>query len=102
MHGDKHDAWDAEFCKTMALVEGVVRAGSWSPIVALRIASSVSWHAQYNDGAPTKSARKIIRLMPKSLEFRTTLALAKCAASVAPRLPCGSDAYHDDPSPMSE
>jgi transcriptional regulator with XRE-family HTH domain len=63
-----------EFVETLHRVKDTMNRGI-DPMVALAIAKSVSWHANFGDGKPAEVARKILDSLPGSIEFRllTTL-----------------------------
>lgn len=64
-----------EFTQTLQRVQNSVREGV-HPIVALAIARSVSWHANFGSGNPAKIARDILENLPDDIEFRLFAALA--------------------------
>jgi transcriptional regulator with XRE-family HTH domain len=68
------DALSKEFAETLGRVRDTIKFGV-HPMVALAIARSVSWHANYGPGKPAKIARDILENLPNDLEFRLLAAL---------------------------
>ncbi|MGD9728693.1 MAG: helix-turn-helix domain-containing protein [Bradyrhizobium sp.] len=75
MNGGAREAWAREFATTLENVERRIKQSQMPPMVLLEIAHSISWHAHYGDGRPSKIAKRIIAALPTTLEFRATLAL---------------------------
>jgi len=67
--------WTAEFVGTFAKIETVMQADDVDPLVLIEIAKAVSWHASYADDQTKVSAKRLLNLLPRTLEFRTILAL---------------------------
>lgn len=67
--------WESEFSDTMAKIKDIIEKPKIAPVVAIRLAETVSWHANYGSGVPQQRASDIINALPKSLEFRVTLAM---------------------------
>ncbi len=70
-----HEAWTQEFIITLEKINQATLTKNIDSIVLVEIARSISWHANYNTGEIKSLAEKIIRSLPNTLEFRTTLAL---------------------------
>ncbi len=75
MNGGARDAWSAEFTNTLEQVERTIKKSAMPPMILLEIVQSISWHAHYGDGKPSKVAKRIIAALPTTIEFRATLAL---------------------------
>lgn len=75
MDDSRRDKWDAEFAPTFDCIERLLNEERLTPIIAVQLLDAVSWHAQYNTGPSNKRAVRIVELMPRSLEFRATLAM---------------------------
>jgi transcriptional regulator with XRE-family HTH domain len=76
--GDKehYETWEKAYGKSLKSIEKVMQTKTLDSLVLIEIAHSVSWHANYaNNKTTTPIARRIIKSLPDSLEFRTTLAL---------------------------
>ncbi|MBU4260403.1 MAG: helix-turn-helix domain-containing protein [Proteobacteria bacterium] len=76
--GDKkhHEDWEKAYVKTLKGIEKVMQTETLDSLVQIEIAHSVSWHANNADNdTTTPIAKRIIKSLPDSLEFRTTLAL---------------------------
>jgi hypothetical protein len=76
--GDKKhsERWNKAFIKTLKDIELATQTETLDPLVQIEIARSVSWHANYaNNKTTTPIAKRIIKSLPNSLTFRTTLAL---------------------------
>ena len=58
-----------EFVRTLKRVQNTIDQGV-HPLVALAIARSVSWHANYGPGKPAELAREILESLPGDLDFR--------------------------------
>ncbi|MBP7705035.1 MAG: restriction endonuclease [Caulobacter sp.] len=66
--------YDAEFIETLERLEAFLKAGV-TDLVAMGIAASVRWHADY--GSATKSAAQaVLDALPDTLDFRVTAAIA--------------------------
>src|SRR5207302_8710891 len=72
---DVRDGWTEEFVGTLGKIEQAVLARKLDPLVLIEVVRSVSWHKQYAGGQTAECAKRLVAAMPKSLEFRTTLAL---------------------------
>jgi transcriptional regulator with XRE-family HTH domain len=75
MNGGARKPWASEFAVTLESVEQKIKQSEIPPMVLIEIAHSISWHAYYGDGRPSKIAKRIIAAHPTTLEFRATLAL---------------------------
>jgi transcriptional regulator with XRE-family HTH domain len=71
---DLHAALSEEFVSTLDRVQKVVGQGI-HPLVALAIARSVAWHANYGSGNPAELARNLLENLPKDIDFRLLAAL---------------------------
>jgi transcriptional regulator with XRE-family HTH domain len=67
--------WTKEFLKTFVKLESTIETGSIASVVLVEIAHAVSWHANYGREDTKSAARRILKLLPRSLEFRTLYAL---------------------------
>jgi hypothetical protein len=76
MSGHGREGWSREFSEILRAVEKVLKETPLQPLVTLEVARSVSRHARWGDAEPKKAARRIIRNLPKSLDFRATLVMA--------------------------
>lgn len=72
---ETHDEWTREFVQTLEKIEQATQTNTLDPLVLIELVRSVSWHANYAEGKTTKIAKRLVTLLPDSLEFRTTLAL---------------------------
>ncbi|AEG00353.1 helix-turn-helix domain-containing protein [Methylomonas methanica] len=70
---ESRDVWTAEFVKTLEKIEGVVQGKDLASLVLIKLARSVSWHANYANGETKALAKRIVDSFPQSLEFRTTM-----------------------------
>jgi len=75
MNSGDRGKWAAEFASTLQAVAKKIKATEMPPMVLLQIVRSISWHAHYGDGKPSRVANEIIASLPSTLEFRTALAL---------------------------
>lgn len=69
------EAWIEEFAGTLRSVSEIVSRENLKPLTWIEIARSISWHAQYGDDEVAEIAKGIVRKLPSTLEFKTTLAL---------------------------
>lgn len=69
------EAWTKEFIGTLEKIERVAMTGNLAPLVSIEVVRSTSWHADYSKELTAPIARRLKALLPKSLEFRTTLGL---------------------------
>jgi transcriptional regulator with XRE-family HTH domain len=65
-----HDKWTKIFCETLEKVERAVKNNTYDPLVLVRIAKSVSWHAHYGQTATRKIAQRIFEAMAPSLDYQ--------------------------------
>jgi len=72
---ESRNAWTSEFVATLAKIQNTVLTFVLDPMVLIEIGESVSWHAHHADGQTKSAASRILGSIPKSLEFRTILAL---------------------------
>ncbi len=72
---DVRASYSKEFEDTLGKLLSVVRNQPLKPSTAISLARSVSWHANYGTGLPSKLARKILGALPTDLAFRTWFAL---------------------------
>ncbi len=69
-----HDALSQEFVQTLERLLDTINRGV-HPLVALAIARSVSWHANFGTAEPARLARQIFENLPTDIEFRLLAAL---------------------------
>jgi hypothetical protein len=67
--------WSNDFLQTFAKLEQAIRTENIDPIVLIEIAQVVSWHANYGREETRRAAKRILKSLPGSLEFRTLLTL---------------------------
>src|SRR6202040_1376077 len=67
--------WSNDFLQTFAKLEQAIRTENIDPIVFIEIAQGVSWHANYGREETRQAAKRILKSLPGSLEFRTLLTL---------------------------
>jgi hypothetical protein len=70
--------WSNDFLQTFAKLEQAIRTENTEnidPIVLIEIAQGVSWHANYGREETRRAAKRILKSLPTSLEFRTLLTL---------------------------
>lgn len=71
-----HKSWNKAIVKTLQEIEQVVLSNALDPLVIIELTRSVSWHANYaKNRTTTPIAKRIFKLQPTSLHYRTTLAL---------------------------
>ena len=71
---ESRDVWTSEFVTTLEKIEGLVQTKELPSLVLIKLARSVSWHANYAEGETKALAKRIVDSFPQSLEFRTTMA----------------------------
>ena len=75
MPGGPRAEWTREFVSTLEKIEKTIQDEPLDPLVAIELASSVTWLAHYANDEATPVAKRILAAMPGTLDFRTTLAL---------------------------
>lgn len=76
MHGDTSDhAWEREHQNLLRELQVVLREVHLSPVVLVRLAQSISWHAFYGGPETSGEARAIMALLNRDLKTRLTRAL---------------------------
>jgi transcriptional regulator with XRE-family HTH domain len=76
MHGDTSDhAWKREHVNLLQELQVVLREVHVSPVVLVRLAQSISWHAFYGGPETSVEARAILSLLNRDLRTRLTRAL---------------------------
>lgn len=68
--------YDREFAATISSAAKLAAKGALAPTTLLRLANAVHWHAEFGRGRPHSAARKLIRELPNSLDFRLRAAMA--------------------------
>jgi transcriptional regulator with XRE-family HTH domain len=63
-------AWTGEFTQTMQRLHQLLSTEQISPVVQVKAASSVAWHAFYGPDTNREPAQKIIGLLSRSLDTR--------------------------------
>jgi transcriptional regulator with XRE-family HTH domain len=66
--------WTKEFLATFAKIENAI-AGTTDPLVLIKVAGAISWHANYGVEQTERAAQRILDSLPNTLGFRTLLAL---------------------------
>ncbi|MGA2332460.1 MAG: helix-turn-helix transcriptional regulator [Syntrophales bacterium] len=72
--GGSREEWTDEFVQTLEKIEEAIDAEALDHLVLIEIAHSVSWHANYAGGKTAPIAKRILKSLPDSLDFRTKLA----------------------------
>ncbi len=71
-----HKSWNKAITKTLLDIEQVVLSNTLDPLVLVELTRSVFWHANYaKNRITTPIAKRLFKLQPTSLHYRTTLAL---------------------------
>ena len=63
--------WEVEFEQTLRKIEARVRGSSISPVVLVRLAKSVDWHAEFSSGKLKELAQSIVSHQDTDLRSRT-------------------------------
>ena len=71
----ERDEWSKEFVETLERVNDVLDRTVLPPVILLRIASSVHWHAHYGQGVTRAPAARILDRLDRDLETRVTRVL---------------------------
>ena len=72
--GESREEWTKEFVQTLEKIEKTIKTEDIDHIVLIEIAQSVSWHANYANEKTASIAKRILKLLPDTLDFRTKLA----------------------------
>lgn len=72
--GASREEWTKEFSQTLEKIENKIKSETLNHVVLIEIARSVSWHANYAGEKTALIAKRILKSLPASLEFRTKLA----------------------------
>jgi transcriptional regulator with XRE-family HTH domain len=72
---EDRQSWTENFVQTLNKVEQCIRNDKLDPLVVIEVAHAVSWHAHYGTDDTKIAAQRILDSLPRSLEFRTLLAL---------------------------
>ena len=76
MHGDRPDhAWKRQHVKLLRELKLVLREVHVSPVVLVRLAQSISWHAFHGSQETSVEAQSILALLNRDLRTRLTRAL---------------------------
>ncbi|OGA69419.1 MAG: transcriptional regulator [Betaproteobacteria bacterium RIFCSPLOWO2_12_FULL_65_14] len=67
--------WSAEFVDTLERVNALIETHQFPPVILMRVAQSVSWHAHYPDRATKGPARRILQHLDRDLVTRVTRVL---------------------------
>lgn len=82
------EVWNRVHAEVLTRVLDVLKRPETPSAVLMRAAMSVTWHAHYNDGAPSQEiAREILGLLGRDLQTRVTRLLVDA---------WGSDTWEDD------
>jgi len=72
---EDRERWTTEFLETLNKIHNAVKNGKIDPFVLIEIGRSVSWHAHYAKTSTSAPAKRILASLPRSLSYRTMLAL---------------------------
>jgi hypothetical protein len=75
MYGGSREEWTHEFVVTLEKIEKAITKASLNHLIVIELARAVKWLALYANDATSPPAKRILALVPNSLEARTTLAL---------------------------
>jgi transcriptional regulator with XRE-family HTH domain len=67
--------WDREFGESMDRLTAVIQRQSLDSSILVALESSVCWHAKYGIGVSRDSALRLLDAIPKTLDYRVTLAV---------------------------
>ena len=67
--------WSKEFLDIFVKIERAIHVQKIASIVLIEIGHAVSWHANYGPKETKLAAKRILSLLPRSLEFRTLYTL---------------------------
>lgn len=73
---DLDQAYQHEFADTIAKIGKLVAQGELEPWTLIGLIRSLSWHAQFDEGALGDAVRHIFASMPGSIDFRLYSALS--------------------------
>jgi transcriptional regulator with XRE-family HTH domain len=68
---ETRDQWTELFCEGLESIEAAIRAETIDPLVFIAVCRSIQWHADYASGPTSIVARRIKRLQPNTLIYRT-------------------------------
>ncbi len=74
IRGGSREEWAKEFIQTLKKIKKKIETDNLEHIVLITIARSVSWHANYAGEETASVAKRILKSLPDSLDFRTKLA----------------------------
>lgn len=69
---NERSGWFEEFERTLEGVERVLQDDSLTPVVAVRVANSVAWHARNGIGGTKERSSRIVKQADRDLETRVT------------------------------
>lgn len=77
--GEPVKDWSSERKDTLAQLEKLVSAGKLTPFTLAKLHSQIAWHAiRDKDPEIAKRVQRIINVIPKTLEYKISLAIIDC------------------------
>jgi transcriptional regulator with XRE-family HTH domain len=71
----QREEWSEQFADTLRRIEASVNKNEYDPLVLVRIASSVSWHAKYGPSETKEYAKRVRDAVSSSLDYRVLATL---------------------------